>query len=552
MTGLFGGFSLDAARPASDRPLADVLRARRHGSFAELRAHGCALFALGGPAGQARVEEDESGQLAVAWLSAREGPSAAAVFSAYRAHGPAAVRQLRGAFVLALFDRVRRGILLCRDRAGCWPLFVRAGARDVAFSTSLAPLVRARLAPRVLDPKGATAFFLYGSLPSPWTLVRGVEAAPAGAAWWADKGGLRRQAFPVDFEQERASGAVEDVIAETASAVREAIQVRRDTPAVASVLPTGPEQLMLAMHADVVNVGPPLPAGQTAARACHMANARYVELPVSPTPDDLLRIVEWMECPSADPAWLRVDASLSWTRDEGRAWVDGVGGEVAFGADPRYPDVLTTQAISRALPSRLVRVGQRLGRLREVRADLLGPDARALLDPDFRRTLPSDGDTEGTLGALQQVHFAASICSLELPARFSLCAAHGVEAHAPFADARLLDRVAGWPVRARADGRDVGTGLRRLSRLLAPQLVFEPRPQPTLLEPVGDWYRGPLRETAEAVLFGAPGGGSGILDSSRARRIWYAHQLGVRDHGPIIHAAVLFELWWAHLFGSSR
>ncbi|MBM3525971.1 MAG: hypothetical protein FJX57_23725, partial [Alphaproteobacteria bacterium] len=42
-------------------------------------------------------------------------------------------------------------------------------------------------------PAGHAGFFLWGNVPEPWTLHRGIRALPAGTSLWLDAGGRRRE-----------------------------------------------------------------------------------------------------------------------------------------------------------------------------------------------------------------------------------------------------------------------------------------------------------------------------------------------------------------------
>jgi asparagine synthase (glutamine-hydrolysing) len=75
-----------------------------------------------------------------------------------------------------------------------------------------------------------------------------------------------------------------------------------------------------------------------------------------------------------------------------------------------------------------------------------------------------------------------------------------------------------------------------------PESVFNRRKMGFTV-PLPEWFRGGLRERAEATFFGEPGGRSGILDGSGLRRMWYEHQLGVRNHATSLWSILMFEGW---------
>lgn len=107
----------------------------------------------------------------------------------YAEHGTAFVERVRGMFAFALWDGRRGGILLGRDPYGIKPLYVA----DDGQSVRAASQVRALLAMGGIDtapePAGHAGFFLWGHIPEPFTLYRGIRAFPPGHTQWIDQSG---------------------------------------------------------------------------------------------------------------------------------------------------------------------------------------------------------------------------------------------------------------------------------------------------------------------------------------------------------------------------
>lgn len=106
----------------------------------------------------------------------------------YRQYGADMTRYLRGMYAFVLWDEERQGMLLARDPFGIKPLYYadRGGVLRVASQ------VKALLAGGDIDtevePAGHVGFFLWGSVPEPYTLYRGVRALPAGTTLWVQRG----------------------------------------------------------------------------------------------------------------------------------------------------------------------------------------------------------------------------------------------------------------------------------------------------------------------------------------------------------------------------
>ena len=113
------------------------------------------------------------------------------ILQLYDREGPACVRRLRGMFAFAIWDQVRQGILLARDPLGIKPLYIA----DDGHTLRIASQVKALLAGGQIDtrpePAGHAGFFLWGYVPDPYTLYRGIRALPAGTTQWVGAQGVR-------------------------------------------------------------------------------------------------------------------------------------------------------------------------------------------------------------------------------------------------------------------------------------------------------------------------------------------------------------------------
>ncbi|MBT5050956.1 MAG: asparagine synthase (glutamine-hydrolyzing) [Rhodospirillaceae bacterium] len=107
----------------------------------------------------------------------------------YAKRGPDMVRSLRGMFAFAIWDERRRGLFMARDPYGIKPLYYA----DDGKTFRIASQVKALLAGGGIDtrpePAGHTGFFLFGNVPEPFTLFRGIKSLPAGGSLWVDTSG---------------------------------------------------------------------------------------------------------------------------------------------------------------------------------------------------------------------------------------------------------------------------------------------------------------------------------------------------------------------------
>ena len=107
----------------------------------------------------------------------------------YAEMGEAMVGELRGMFAFALWDAERRRLLLARDPYGIKPLYYADDGRSFQFASSVKALVAGGQVSREPDAAGVVGFYIFGSVPEPFTIYRSISALPAGATMTVDAEG---------------------------------------------------------------------------------------------------------------------------------------------------------------------------------------------------------------------------------------------------------------------------------------------------------------------------------------------------------------------------
>ena len=88
--------------------------------------------------------------------------------------------KLRGMFAFAIWDTESRELFLACDPYGIKPLYYTNTQQGFIFASQIKALLASRLISAEQEPAGLVGFFLWGSVPEPWTLYRDVFALPAG------------------------------------------------------------------------------------------------------------------------------------------------------------------------------------------------------------------------------------------------------------------------------------------------------------------------------------------------------------------------------------
>jgi asparagine synthase (glutamine-hydrolysing) len=89
--------------------------------------------------------------------------------------------QLRGMFAFAIWDSQLRELFLARDPYGIKPLYYARTKEGVLFASQVRALIASDLISTEIEPAGMAGFYLWGSVPEPWTILRGVMSLPAGS-----------------------------------------------------------------------------------------------------------------------------------------------------------------------------------------------------------------------------------------------------------------------------------------------------------------------------------------------------------------------------------
>ncbi|MDY6972677.1 MAG: asparagine synthase (glutamine-hydrolyzing) [Thermodesulfobacteriota bacterium] len=99
----------------------------------------------------------------------------------YRLHGLSFIHRLNGMYAGAIFDPLRRKLLLFRDRFGIKPLYYTISDGDFLFSSEIKPLLEVSGLPRRLNESRLATLFSYRYLPGEETMFLGIKRLPPGS-----------------------------------------------------------------------------------------------------------------------------------------------------------------------------------------------------------------------------------------------------------------------------------------------------------------------------------------------------------------------------------
>jgi asparagine synthase (glutamine-hydrolysing) len=114
-----------------------------------------------------------------------------ALLHLYARDGREMVHQLRGMFAFAIWDQRRCGLFLARDPYGIKPLYTANDGWTFRFASQVKALLAGGHISRDPESAGHVGFYVFGSVPEPFTLYRDIRALPAGHTQWIDAAGPR-------------------------------------------------------------------------------------------------------------------------------------------------------------------------------------------------------------------------------------------------------------------------------------------------------------------------------------------------------------------------
>jgi asparagine synthase (glutamine-hydrolysing) len=423
----------------------------------------------------------------------------------YREHGTAMLDKLRGMFAFALWDARERALLLARDPFGIKPLYYADDGKTLRVASQVKALLQAPVDTRP-EPAGHAGFFLWGSVPAPWTLYRGIRSLMPGHFMWVrEQGAQSPQPYCLithilaQAAAEPAHGSEEDALDHIAAALRDSVKAHlvSDVPVgvflsagldsamiTSMVSATGvrPRTLTLGFDEHVGTLNDEVPLAQSTALKFH---TQHTTLTVGRRDFEAERekLLSAMDQPSIDGVntWFVARAAASQGM---KVALSGLGGDELFGSYPSFREVPTLAKLTRPfakLPglglcmrhlsepllrhltspkyAGLIEYGGTLGGAYLLRRGLYMPwELPRMMDPgmarDGWRDLQTTARLDQTSSAIRgKASQRLSVSALEMSwyMRHQLLndsdwagMAHSLEIRTPFVDVQLLRQAAPW------------------------------------------------------------------------------------------------------------
>lgn len=512
----------------------------------------------------------------------------------YEDEGPNCFQHLAGMFSIAIWDSVRRRVVLGRDRLGKKPLVYRHEPGRLLFASELKSLLQVPGLPRDIDFSAIDEYLTYQYVPHPNTIFRGFKKLPPGHSLvWQDEQLKVEPYWQPDFADERPFSeheAIERVRELLTSAVQTRLQ--SEVPLGAFLSGGIDSSLIVALMQQqsqsavkTFTIGFPIKEydeSPYAERVAKHLGTEHQTLRVDPDAVQILpKLAYHYDEPFGDSSAVPTWYVSQLTREHVTVALSGDGGDELFAGYPRYRAAALAGWFDRLPPIRSLFAadfwqlwpssGNQKSKVRQFKrfssSLSLAPERRyldwisifnetrrgELYNEDFVSQLPNC-DPAGFLTSAwkrtkgRDAVTAASLTDLvtylpcDLMTKVDLASmAHGLEVRAPFLDHRLVEFAASLPVKYKYRRRRGKWLLQHAFGNLLPREVWQ-RPKMGFGVPLDHWFRNELKPLLRETL----------LEGDCVKR-WFrreaveglitAHEQRRFDHSARLWSLLMLELW---------
>ncbi len=520
----------------------------------------------------------------------------------FREHGDAFLEPTRGMFALALWDAPRRRLILARDRLGIKPLYYHFDGRVLRFGSEIKSILLDPEVPRAIDLEALNFFLAYFSAPDPYTMFQGIRQLGAGEMLIFQDGKITLRPYwhPGETIQPLAGVDARDVQHELAGRLKNVVRehLLSDVPVGAFLSGGIDSSILVALMREHLGPGfktfaigfeghslfDETPHARTVAR---LFETDHYEKHLAPR--DLLTALEditWqLDEPLADSSCLPVYFVSRLAAGHVKVVLSGDGGDEVFAGYRKYQAEYFRRFFSwipeswlRFLSRTLVagipesRANVAMDFLRqikkffrgldpdpfarhfkwaihfedEIRAPLLREEVREAIDFNrptrLRKELYDSMPRWDELNRMLWVDIRHNLAADMLRKVDRMSMLHSLEVRVPFLDHTLVEYGFSLPSHLKLRGKTTKWILKKAFADRLPGAIVRRRKHGFDV-PVGEWFKGELREVIEDVASVNAVTRRGLFNPRRVQEIIKDHQDGKRDYNNHLWILLSLELW---------
>jgi asparagine synthase (glutamine-hydrolysing) len=519
--------------------------------------------------------------------SFRTGSDVEAVLHLWEEKGEECLRDLRGMFALAIWNRRDRSLFMARDRVGKKPLYyARLPRGGIVFGSEIKAILQHPDVRREPDVNALDQFLTLQYVPSPMTAFSGIDRIPP-AHWlrWRDGRIEIQRYWRLEYEQ-KLKGSEEELKEELLRLLREAVAIRLESEVPLGAFLSGgiDSSAVVAFAAEAssqtlktFSIGFE-PSTFDESRYARMVADKFAtdhhELVVEAGAPELIDDLVWhYDQPFGDSSAIPSFHVARITRPHVTVVLNGDGGDESFAGyrryeSARYQDYLRlpapvrpgVQAIARPFSSQLRRGPRRLWEtLRDPRDAYfamlfhLDPDRRSwLYEEDFISRLHHV--MSPPLKHLRSTRHASLLDSMldtdvnnylpdDLLVKMDVATmAHSLEARSPFLDHKLMEFVARVPAGLKVRDGQSKFLLKSVLRKILPEEIID-RPKMGFGVPLGEWLRTSLKEILLDTVLSDRALARGYFRPAAVHEMVEAHLAGSDRYKNVLWDLLMLEEW---------
>lgn len=268
----------------------------------------------------------------------------------YEQWGVDVASHLRGMFAFALWDSVRRRLMLARDRVGIKPLFYHVAPGRLAFGSELKAVLSGLDSTPKVNTEAIHDYLTYNYIPAPKTAYQDVFKLPAGHLLIVERGQVQVRAYWDVALEVRRDVSEADAVAGARAALRDAVSSHlvADVP-VGVFLSGGMDSSSIAVIMAGLQAAPvqtfsigfdssqsdELPYARVIAEQIHSSHHED-RVSWSDMQRQLVQVVDVYDEPFADSSSVPTMAVSRLAREHVKVALSGEGGDEAFAGYDGY------------------------------------------------------------------------------------------------------------------------------------------------------------------------------------------------------------------------
>lgn len=516
----------------------------------------------------------------------------------YDRYGTDCVQFLRGMFAFAIWDEKDQSLFVARDRVGKKPLlYSHQPNGDFVFGSEFTALLAHPSVSREVDFEAIDSYLSYLCVPAPQTAFRQIrKLEPAHWLRWKNGKIETRRYWMPDFSK-KIKITEEEAIEETTRILREAVKLRMiaevplgaflsggvDSSTIVALMAQESEQPVKTFSIGFEEQD--FSELKYAKRVAEHTGAEYNEFIVRPNALEVLpTLVKHYGEPYADSSAIPTYYVSRETRKFVTVALNGDGGDESFAGYERYAAMKIAEKYNR-FPAvlRKIFIEKPIGffptselkksRVRDARRFLRAANLpkteryfywmsafnreakKDIYTKDFSKNIAAQNPSvfldqwfskANGSGLLDTVLLTDQMTYLpnDLLVKVDIASmANSLEARSPFLDHKVIEFAASLPESLKLRSFETKSLLKKIAARLVPREVIYRRKMGFGV-PVGNWFRGEMKDFVCEILLSEKSLRRGIIKSEMIEKYVREHISAGRDHTFQIWTLLMLELWF--------